>query len=268
MPTTPIDAEDIAARQALRAEFARFWSTEQSDPRAVYDRFIEATPVKANVFVQRTDDGPAAGTSGWPDGAASDSAVLFRHGGGYGVASAPGYAGLVSHLSWHSGVSAFALEYPLAAESQLPEALDLAVATLTRMCHDHATWPRSATPPEVVSRLPPPALTMDWPPSDSTIPTLPEVVSRVQLIWHRVDLAAQIDGNDVGALLCEADRVAANLPTGASGDEGRSPGERTHAERHSSALEPNTFAPSDAQRSADHGRLVHRAMCTLHTWIP
>jgi hypothetical protein len=42
--TIPIDDADIAAGRALRAEFARFWSTEQGEPRAIYDRFIAATP--------------------------------------------------------------------------------------------------------------------------------------------------------------------------------------------------------------------------------
>ena len=138
MPTIPIDEADIAPGRALRTKFARFWSTEQGDPRAVYDRFVEATPVRASVSVQRTVD-PAPGIWVRPQDAASDSAVLFLHGGGYGVGSAPAYAGLVSHLAWHSGVSAFALEYPLAPESRLPEALDLAVATLTQLCRDHAT---------------------------------------------------------------------------------------------------------------------------------
>jgi epsilon-lactone hydrolase len=139
VPTIPIDEDDIAPGRALRTEFARFWSTEKGDPRSVYDRFIEATPVRASVSVQRTDDDPAPGIWVRPEDAASDSAVLFLHGGGYGVGSAPAYAGLVSHLAWHSGVSVFALEYPLAPEAQLPEALDLAVATLTRLCRDHAT---------------------------------------------------------------------------------------------------------------------------------
>jgi monoterpene epsilon-lactone hydrolase len=137
VPTIPIDEDDIAPGRALRTEFARFWSTEQGEPRAVYDRFIEATPVRASVSVQTTD-GPAPGIWARPEHAAYDSAVLFLHGGGYGVGSAPVYAGLVSHLAWHSGVSVFALEYPLAPESQLPDALDLAVATLTRLCRDHS----------------------------------------------------------------------------------------------------------------------------------
>jgi epsilon-lactone hydrolase len=137
VPTIPIDDEDIAAGRALRTEFARFWSTERGDPRDVYDRFVRATPVKENVSVERTDDDPAPGVWVRPAGAASERVVLFLHGGGYGLGSAPAYAGLVSHLASDAGVAAFALEYPLAPESQLPEALELAVATLTRLCGDY-----------------------------------------------------------------------------------------------------------------------------------
>ena len=139
VPTIPIDDEDIAAGRALRTEFARFWSTEQGAPRVVYDRFVEATPVKANVSVEVVDGDPARGIWVRPAEAASDGVLLFLHGGGYGVGSAPAYAGLVSHLASSANVSAFTLEYPLAPEAQLPEALDFAVATLRRLRRDYAT---------------------------------------------------------------------------------------------------------------------------------
>lgn len=139
MTTIPIDQGDIAAGRALRSQFAHFWSTEQGDPRAVYDRFVEATPVRANVSIQRTDGDLAPGIWVRPDSAPPDIAVLFLHGGGYGLGSAPAYAGLVSQLAAEAGVSAFTLEYPLAPESQLPGALDLAVETLAQLCRDHRT---------------------------------------------------------------------------------------------------------------------------------
>ena len=128
-----IDDAEIAAARALRAEFAHFWSTEKGEPRDVYDRFITATPVAAGVDVQPGDSGI------WvrPKSAGSENALLFVHGGGYGLGSPSAYVGLVSHLACHAGLSALVLEYPLAPEAQLPAALNIAVDVLARLGRDH-----------------------------------------------------------------------------------------------------------------------------------
>lgn len=138
MRIIPIEPEDIPAGRALRTEFARFWSTEQGEPREVYDRFIAETPVVADVTVQRVAADPGPGVWVRPADAAPDRVLLFLHGGGYGLGGTSAYAGLVSQLAARAGVAAFALDYPLAPESQLPEALNLAVATLTRLRRDYA----------------------------------------------------------------------------------------------------------------------------------
>src|SRR5689334_7979740 len=136
MRVIPIAEEDIAAERALLAQFERFWQTEQGDPRTVYDRFIAATPVAPGVDVQSAT-APAPGIWVHPADAANDRALLFVHGGGYGRGSAPAYAGLVSQLAARAKVSAFVLEYPLAPEAQLPAALDIAVAALSRLSATH-----------------------------------------------------------------------------------------------------------------------------------
>jgi epsilon-lactone hydrolase len=138
MTLIPIDDDDVAAGRALRAEFARFWSTEQGDPRSVYDRFVAATPVAADVVVQHVSTDPGHGIWVRPAEALPELAVLFLHGGGYGLGSAPAYAGLVSQLATRTRAAVFALDYPLAPESQLPEALDVAVDTLAQLNRDHA----------------------------------------------------------------------------------------------------------------------------------
>jgi acetyl esterase/lipase len=48
------------------------------------------------------------------------------------------YGGLVSQIAARAQVATFALDYPLAPEAQLPDALDLAVATLARLSRDHS----------------------------------------------------------------------------------------------------------------------------------
>src|SRR4051794_5862142 len=81
--TIPIEPDDIPAGRALRAEFARFWSTQQGEPRTVYDRFIAATPIVADVTVQRVAADPGPGVWLRPADAAPDRVLLFLHGGGY-----------------------------------------------------------------------------------------------------------------------------------------------------------------------------------------
>jgi acetyl esterase/lipase len=136
MALIPLDEADIPAGRALRKEFARFWSDEQGDARVVYDRFVAETPIANGVTVEHASDSPGPGVWVRPEGATPGKAVLFLHGGGYGLGSAAAYVGLVSQLARRANIAAFALEYPLAPETQLPVALDLAVTTLSRLKGD------------------------------------------------------------------------------------------------------------------------------------
>lgn len=133
MPIIPIADGDIAAARALRAQFARFWSTADGDPRDVYDRFVAATPLVKGTCVAVADGDPGPGRWVRPAGAATDRVLLFLHGGGYGLGSAAAYAGFVSHVAAAANSTAFVLDYPRVPEARLPVALDLAVETLTRL---------------------------------------------------------------------------------------------------------------------------------------
>lgn len=132
MPVIPIDEEDIPAARALRVEFARFWSGETGTPREVYDRFVAATPAADDVTVEDVD-GDCPGVWVHPTDADTRAAMLFLHGGGYGLGSASAYVGLVSQLASRARVSAFVLDYPLTPEAALPDALLLAGQALVRI---------------------------------------------------------------------------------------------------------------------------------------
>lgn len=134
----PINHEDIESGRALRTALARFWSTEQGEPRDIYDRFISATTVALAVSVQPVDDS-SLGIWVRPDNAVPGRALLFLHGGAYGLGSAAAYVGFASQLATRSHAATLVLDYPLAPESQLPEALDLAVTTLSRLGRDHTS---------------------------------------------------------------------------------------------------------------------------------
>src|SRR5262245_45866234 len=107
MAFIPIDPDDIPAGRALRTEFARFWSTEQGEPRDVYDRFISATPTADGVHAEHASVS-APGYWVRPEAAVSDRVILFLHGGGYGQGSAKAYIGFVSQIVARTGVAAFA----------------------------------------------------------------------------------------------------------------------------------------------------------------
>lgn len=139
MTLIPIDDDEIVAARALRAEFARFWSTEQGDPRAVYDRFIAATPIAAEVTVEHVAVDPGPGVWVRPAGAAPGQALLFVHGGGYGLGSAEAYIGFVSQLAVRTRVACFVLDYPLAPEAQVPQALEETVTALTQLSETHSS---------------------------------------------------------------------------------------------------------------------------------
>lgn len=132
MPVIAIDEEDIPAARALRVEFAKFWSGEAGEPREVYDRFIAATPVTADATVE-TAGGACPGVWVHPADARTSTAMLFLHGGGYGLGSASAYVGLVSQLASRARISAFVLDYPLAPEATLPDALHMAGRALAHV---------------------------------------------------------------------------------------------------------------------------------------
>jgi acetyl esterase/lipase len=134
-----IDAEERERETALRDHFAQFWATSTGEPRTIYDRFVEATPVADGVTLEAV---AADDVRGWwvrPSGAKPGCAMLFIHGGGYVMGSAKAYRGFASQLVARTGVPALVLEYPLAPEAALPAGPEAAVAAyrwLARQGHD------------------------------------------------------------------------------------------------------------------------------------
>lgn len=67
---------------------------------------------------------------GWrvrPAGAPSDRAILYVHGGGYGLGSAKAYRGFASQIATRTLLAAFVIDYPLAPEATVPSASDTAL---------------------------------------------------------------------------------------------------------------------------------------------
>lgn len=128
-----LERVDIEPGRRLRAHIACFWSQPFLDARAKYDDFISATPAAAGVTFRESHSEPAPGWWCDPNCPLSDSVITFIHGGGYGLGSARAYRNFASQIALRTSVSVFVLEYPLAPEAVLPEALNLAIRTISHL---------------------------------------------------------------------------------------------------------------------------------------
>jgi epsilon-lactone hydrolase len=118
----PISAAERAREDSLREHFARFWATTSGEPRAIYDAFIGASPLVASVSLEAVNESDVCGWWVRPVRAESGRAILFIHGGGYGLGSAKAYRGFVSQIVSRANVPALVIDYPLAPEATLPAA--------------------------------------------------------------------------------------------------------------------------------------------------
>jgi acetyl esterase/lipase len=124
----PIAPEERAREDALREQFAAFWAYAEGGMRVVYDAFIAASPLAEGVLLQAVDTPEVKGWWLYPKQAEPRAAILFLHGGGYGLGSAWAYRGFVSQIVSRTGVPALVIDYPLAPEATLPAAPNAALA--------------------------------------------------------------------------------------------------------------------------------------------
>jgi epsilon-lactone hydrolase len=123
-----------AAPEVHRA-FRRTWGglLAGMPPRVVYDAFFALTPPAAGVSLHPSTDPAVPGWVCVPDDRIEDEALLYLHGGAYTMGTAPAYRGFVSQIAARARRTTFILEYPLAPETALPAALDLASAAVERL---------------------------------------------------------------------------------------------------------------------------------------
>ncbi len=131
METTyhPISLEDRAAVAALREAIPPGkGNTFALDMRPIFDEMIGQTPAAPGVTYEAATVG---GVPGWwrrPSGALPGAALLYLHGGTYGIGSAQAYQHFVGQIAARAGAAAFAPEYRLAPEHPFPAAVDDALA--------------------------------------------------------------------------------------------------------------------------------------------
>jgi acetyl esterase/lipase len=136
----PMSASDRDALPELHAMFRRFWSSPsiEAAPRVRYDAFLALTPPRAGVALHPSTDPVMPGWVGVPDDRVDDHALLYLHGGAYVLGTAPAYRGFVSQIAARTRRTTYILEYPLAPETALPVAIDLAANALERLAATHA----------------------------------------------------------------------------------------------------------------------------------
>src|ERR1700754_348020 len=132
MPLSPYDQDRIAA---LQRTLEQFWSRAavQAAPRVGYDAFMALTPPLPGVTMHPSTDPAVPGWVCVPEHAVDDHALLYIHGGAYVMGSASAYRGFVSQIAARTRRATYILEYPLAPETALPGALNVATAALTRL---------------------------------------------------------------------------------------------------------------------------------------
>ena len=132
IPLSPCDQEAVAE---LHGAFRRFWSepSTQAAPRVGYDAFLALTPPVASVAVHPSTDPTVPGWICVPERPIDDQALLYLHGGAYVMGTAPAYRGLASQIAARARRTTYILEYPLAPETALPVAIEIAAAALERL---------------------------------------------------------------------------------------------------------------------------------------
>lgn len=134
IPTTiqyPLSQDDALVEAGILAKLAERQASFTGSARDGYDQMSAMTPVESNVRFQSIDAGGVKGLWAHPQPMpTTNRAILFIHGGAYLVGSAAGYKGFASQIASRTGISTFALDYPLAPENPFPAAYNAVIAAL------------------------------------------------------------------------------------------------------------------------------------------
>lgn len=99
-----------------------------AEARAAFEALLAGMPVAPDVAFETLTLGGVPALRAVTPGAASDTALLYMHGGAFVVGSAQGYRGLAAELARAGGLTAYSIDYRLAPENPFPSGLDDAVA--------------------------------------------------------------------------------------------------------------------------------------------
>lgn len=115
-----ITADERARENALRERFASFWASASGEPRVVYDTFISGSPLATGITFEVVEEHNVRGWWVRPVSSEPRVAIVYIHGGGYGMGSAKAYRGFVSQIVSRTQIPALVIDYPLAPEATVP----------------------------------------------------------------------------------------------------------------------------------------------------
>jgi epsilon-lactone hydrolase len=131
MPTDR--AASIAQVKVIADMLTAMMSTADAQPtlearRAGYDAWGLAYPLSEGAMCDRITLGDVPADKVVVRGANADTALLYLHGGGYGIGSAQSHRHLVGQLCDGTGLVGYNVDYRLAPETPFPGAVDDALA--------------------------------------------------------------------------------------------------------------------------------------------
>lgn len=136
MGETPLS--EIEAVRAMLRQLVRRPQPPLEEMRAAYDAWGEANPAPDGARVEPLKLGGVPGVMVMPKGAHARRALLYLHGGGYGIGSSKSHAHMAGRLGEAAGVRACVMDYRLAPEARFPAAVDDAVAAYRALLEDGA----------------------------------------------------------------------------------------------------------------------------------
>jgi epsilon-lactone hydrolase len=120
---------EIEAVRAMLRQLVQRPRPPVGDMRAAYDAWGAANPLPEGATSGPCALNGVAGLKITPKGARARGALLYLHGGGYGIGSSQSHAHMAARLAEAAGVTAYVMDYRLAPETRYPGALDDAVAS-------------------------------------------------------------------------------------------------------------------------------------------
>ena len=117
----PLTAADQAAMASFRAAIA---SNRTAMTRAVFDQLMEQGQPAAGVTYADAIVGDVPGVWCRPSQPKETAALLYLHGGAYGMGSARAFRHFVGQIASRTSVAAFIPDYRLAPEHPFPAAVD------------------------------------------------------------------------------------------------------------------------------------------------
>lgn len=117
-----------AAVDRMMREVPLDFTGDLHEQRTLLEQIMTAHPLAADVVVEEGFVGGVAVAEIGITSLATDSVILYLHGGAYTMGSAAAAAGLASELARHAGARVLSVEYRLAPEFPYPAALEDALA--------------------------------------------------------------------------------------------------------------------------------------------